>query len=83
MWLTQVTTVESGVKRWLNQESDIHFHPEDGNAFLHLAPVQVDHHNYYTNIIMVDAAKRHSWPITQQSTEIQQILGWDIKRNIV
>jgi len=78
-----VTTIESGVKRWLNQQSDVHFHPEDGNSFLHLAPVQVDHHNFYTNIIMVDASKRHSWSITQQSTEIQQILGWDVKRNIV
>nr|CAH0102070.1 unnamed protein product [Daphnia galeata] len=53
-----VSTIESGLKGWLDVGADMLFHP-NGNSFLHLAPVQIDHtQDYFTNIIMVDAIKR-------------------------
>lgn len=81
----QVSTIESGLKGWLDVGADMLFHP-DGNSFLHLAPVQIDHtEEYFTNIVMVDAVKRHSWPVTQYKSEIHRLLGWDTSngRNLV
>lgn len=80
-----VSTIESGLKGWLDVGADMLFHP-DGNSFLHLAPVQIDHtEEYFTNIVMVDAVKRHSWPVTQYKSEIHRLLGWDNSngRNLV
>ena len=81
----KVTTIESGLKGWLDVDAHLLFHP-DGNSFLHLAPVQIDNtQDYYTNIVMVDAVKRHSWPVTQYKSEIHRLLGWDTApgRNLV
>ncbi|XP_046645659.1 prolyl endopeptidase FAP-like isoform X1 [Daphnia pulicaria] len=80
-----VSTIESGLEGWLDVGADMLFHP-NGNSFLHLAPVQIDHtQDYFTNIIMVDAVKRHSWPVTQYKSEIHHLLGWDTNngRNLV
>lgn len=79
----QVATIETGLRGWNNLDADLHFHP-DGNSFIHLAPIQIDQdQQYYTNIVMVDAAKRHSRPLTQLKSQIDEILGWDTKRNLV
>ena len=79
---SKVHTIETGIKGWLDLNANIHFR-DDGNSFIHLAPVKVDDNGVFTNIVLVDTAKRHSWSVTRHSFEIFEILGWDLKRNLV
>jgi hypothetical protein len=67
---------------YIDSHTYLYFHP-DGNSFLQLAPVLISDEEYFSNIIMVDALKRHSWPLTDLKSEIHRILGWDVRRNIV
>lgn len=74
-----------GMNHFIDSSTNLYFHP-DGNSFLQLAPVLIADdgtQEYFTNIVMVDALKRHSWPITKVKSEIHTILGWDVKRNIM
>jgi hypothetical protein len=80
--MEKVHTIETGIQGWLNLEAHLHFH-SDGNSFIHLAPVKIDDADFFTNIVMVDAVKRHSWPVTRHPFEIFEILAWDVKRSVV